>query len=111
MSGAHIVAAGETLGGIAAKYELALADLVKWNNITNPDVVSVGQKIELSGHEAAPGQGEDIVYTVVAGDTVSGLAERYGKRWIDIAAANKLEDIDHIEVGQKLVIPSQGVAR
>ena len=78
MSGAHIVAAGETLGGIAAKYELALADLVKWNNITNPDVVSVGQKIELSGHEAAPGQGEDI---------------------------------DHIEVGQKLVIPSQGVAR
>lgn len=111
MSGAHVVAAGETLGGIATRYELSVADLVKWNDISDPDLISVGQKIELSGHEAAPDPAADIVHTVVAGDTVSGLAERYGKRWIDIAAANKLEDIDHIEVGQTLVIPNQGVAR
>lgn len=111
LSGAHIVAAGETLGGIAAKYGLRLEDLVRWNSITNPDLVQVGQKIELSGHEASPEPPADIVHTVVAGDTVSGLAERYGKRWIDIAVANQLEDQDHIEVGQKLVIPAQGVAR
>jgi hypothetical protein len=78
-----------TLGGIAAKYELSVTDLVKWNGISNPDQISVDQKIELSGHEAAPGQGEDTVHTVVAGDTVSGLAERYGKRWIDIAVAKR----------------------
>lgn len=55
--------------------------------------------------------GVDLEYTVVAGDTVSELAERFGKRWIDIAAVNRLDDINLIKVGQKLVIPAQGVAR
>lgn len=31
--------------------------------------------------------------------------------WIDIAAANQLEDINLITVGQTLIIPAQGVAR
>lgn len=112
MSGVHIVSAGETLSGIAAQYNLAVDDLVRWNGLSDPDRIAVGQKIELSGHEAAdPEPSEDIEYTVVAGDTVSGLSERFGKRWIDIAVANHLEDVNHIEVGQKLVIPAQGVAR
>lgn len=111
MSGAHIVEAGDTLGAIAAKYGLSVDDLAKWNGLDNPDAIAVGQKIELSGHEPDPQPPADTEYTVVAGDTVSGLSERFGLRWIDIAAANKLEDVDHIEVGQKLVIPAQGVAR
>lgn len=110
MSGAHIVSAGETLSGISDQYGIPLDDLVRRNDIADPALIAVGQKIALSGHEPA-GQSGDIEYTVVAGDTVSGLAERFGKRWIDIAVANHLKNIDHIEVGQKLVIPAQGVAR
>ena len=52
-----------------------------------------------------------MTYVVVKGDTVSEIAERFGKRWVDIAAVNKLEDVNRIHVGQKLVIPAQGVAR
>ncbi|MEO6999214.1 MAG: LysM peptidoglycan-binding domain-containing protein [Terracoccus sp.] len=111
MSGAHIVAAGESLGSIAGQYGLTVADLVRWNDIDDPNLIKVGQKIELSGHEAEPDPPADVVHTVVAGDTVSQIAERYGKRWIDIAVANRLDDVDHIEVGQKLIIPAQGVAR
>lgn len=124
MSGAHIVEAGELLSGIAQKYGLPVDDLVRWNGIENPDLITVGQKIELSGHEEAPppepeasmpdGTGilpADTTYVVQPGDTVSELAERFGKRWIDIAVANKLEDVNLIYAGQTLVIPAQGVAR
>lgn len=67
------------------------------------------QKIELSGHEAA--EPVEHTYTVEPGDTVSGLAEKFGLRSIDIAAVNKLDNINHIEVGQELTIAATGVAR
>ncbi|MBA3800665.1 MAG: LysM peptidoglycan-binding domain-containing protein [Geodermatophilaceae bacterium] len=109
MSGSHIVEPGDTLGGIASKYELSLDDLIRWNNIENPDHIDVGQKIELSGHEPAPDG--DQIYVVQPGDTVSEIAEKFGLRWVDIGAANKLEDINKIYAGQELVIPATGVAR
>jgi len=42
---------------------------------------------------------------------VSEIAEKFGLRWVDIGAANKLEDINKIYAGQKLIIPATGVAR
>lgn len=110
MSGAHIVESGDTLGAIAKKYDLAVADLVKWNEIDDPDKITVGQKIELSGHEMPEPEG-DQTYIVQPGDTVSEIAEKFGLRWIDIGVYNKLEDIDLIIAGQELIIPAQGVAR
>lgn len=107
MSGSHVVEPGETLTSIAEKYSLSVDDLVKWNKIENPDVLDVGQELELSGHEAAG----DQVYVVQQGDTVSAIAEKFGKRWIDIGAANRLDDINVINVGQELIIPAGGVAR
>jgi hypothetical protein len=47
-------------------------------------------------------------YTVRRGDTLARIAKRfYGdeKKWKEIAKANHLSDPNHIEVGQKLVIP------
>lgn len=114
MSGSHIVQAGETLSGIAQQYQLSVDDLVRWNGLANPDLITAGQDIELSGHEAPAepdGPPPDQTYVVQAGDTVSQIAERFGKRWIDIAVANKLEDVNLIYAGQSLVIPGQGVAR
>lgn len=101
----YTVKSGDTLGGIAEAHDVTLEDLLKWNPSSNPDVIEVGQIINL--YDA----GQDFEYTVVEGDTVSELAERFGKRWVDIAAVNKLEDMDLILVGQKLLIPAQGVAR
>ncbi len=108
MSGSHFVEAGDTLSAIAEKYQVSLDDLIRWNNIQDPDLITVGQKIQLSGHEDASG---DQTYIVQPGDTVSGIAEKFGLRWVDIGAYNKLENIDLITVGQQLIIPARGVAR
>lgn len=50
----------------------------------------------------------DVIHTVVAGDTLGDLANRYGVSVEDIAAANDMPDVHTLEVGQQLVIPLGG---
>jgi len=45
-------------------------------------------------------------YTVLPGDTLSAIAERFGMTVDQIAAANGIEDPDLIIVGQKILIPA-----
>jgi murein DD-endopeptidase MepM/ murein hydrolase activator NlpD len=55
---------------------------------------------------AAP-TAEAPVYVVVPGDTLYGIAERFGTTVEAIVAANDIADARLINVGQKLVIPTQ----
>lgn len=41
----HTVRAGETLGALAAAYDVTLAELLAVNGITNPDLVSIGEDL------------------------------------------------------------------
>ena len=57
---------------------------------------------------AAVGSMAGGVYTVVKGDTLSGIARRfYGNpsAWRNIAAANPAVDPNNLKVGQVLVLP------
>ncbi len=47
-----------------------------------------------------------MTYTVAAGDTLSGLAKRFGVPLRDLLEANNLEEDDILRVGQVLVIPT-----
>ena len=89
-----------------------------WNGIKDPNKISVGQVILLTDpnptHTVVAGDTLSKLaptYELTVGDTVSALAQKFGLRWVDIAAVNKLEDMDLIIVGQKLVIPARGLAR
>jgi LysM repeat protein len=48
---------------------------------------------------------EGINYTVVSGDTLSGIAKKTGGKMADIRNANKISDDTRIRVGQTLFIP------
>ncbi|MBI2812839.1 MAG: LysM peptidoglycan-binding domain-containing protein [Opitutae bacterium] len=48
---------------------------------------------------------EGINYTVVSGDTLSGIAKKTGAKLADIRNANKIADDTKIRVGQTLFIP------
>jgi len=48
----HTVRRGETLVGIALQYGLDYRELAAWNGITNPNVISPGQVLVLSGTAA-----------------------------------------------------------
>ncbi len=53
---------------------------------------------------ATPGEGSE--YVVQNGDSLSGIADRFGIPVADIMAANKLDNPDFVFVGQRLTIPS-----
>lgn len=55
--------------------------------------------------EAKP-QETQVPYTVVnKGDTISGIAKRFGLQWKDLAAANGIESPYTIWAGQKIYLP------
>lgn len=66
------------------------------------------QSGEAPTQEEPPGPTEDVVHTVVAGDTLGRLSEQYGVSIEDIAAANDLVNVHSLEVGQQLLIPLSG---
>lgn len=43
----YVVKKGDTLSEIAVKYKTSVSQLVKWNNIKDPDVIYVGQKLRV----------------------------------------------------------------
>lgn len=47
----------------------------------------------------------DIVYTVKAGDTLSGIASKYGTTYQKLASYNSISNPNIITVGQKIKIP------
>lgn len=44
----HVVKRGDTLGAIARKYGRTVNQLKAWNNLKNPDALSIGQRIRVS---------------------------------------------------------------
>lgn len=50
--------------------------------------------------------GETEIYVVQPGDTLAEIAERFSVTLEQLASANDIEDLDHIESGQELLIPS-----
>lgn len=49
-------------------------------------------------------------YTVVAGDTLFVIAQRFGVSLDDLIAANGIVDPNRLEIGQVLIIPAPGVS-
>lgn len=51
--------------------------------------------------------GEGDIYVVQAGDTLAEIAIQFGVDLNALAEVNGIQNIDHIEVGQELLIPQQ----
>lgn len=43
----YSVQSGDTLAKIAKKYNVTLEQLIKWNDIKNPDMITVGQQLKI----------------------------------------------------------------
>lgn len=97
----YIVKKGDTLSGIAKKYGTTVNKLVSLNNIKNPNLIYVGQKIKISGNTSTP-KTSKVYYTVKSGDTLSGIAKKYGTTVKQLATWNNIKNVNLIYVNQKL---------
>lgn len=50
-------------------------------------------------------------HVVAKGETLGGIAARYGTTWQEVAAANKMRNANLIQVGQRLQVPERGGTR
>lgn len=100
----YTVKAGDTLYSIAAKYKTTVTAIAKANNITNINLISVGQVLTIPTTQAPP-PATTVKYTVKAGDTLYSIALRYNTTVAAIAKANNITNVNSISVGQVLTIP------
>lgn len=49
------------------------------------------------------------IYVIGKGDTFWNLAKKYNTTVDDLIKINKIEDPEHIEEGQKLIIPGRAI--
>lgn len=73
----YTVVAGDTLSKIAARYGTTYQKLAEYNGISNPNVISVGQKIKIPGTGAGASTGGG---TVSGGHKVGDVVDFTGKK-------------------------------
>ena len=104
----YIVQKGDTLWSIAKKYETTVDQLKSLNNLTS-DALTIGQKIILSGTvEEIPSEGNTF-YTVIKGDSLWSIAQKFNTTVDSIKILNNLTS-NLLSIGQQLTIPSTSSA-
>ena len=100
----YYVKRGDTLSHSALWYNTSVENLVRLNNIKNPDLIYIGQRLLISVSDD-PNKSKEVKYTVRRGDTLSKIANRYGITVNEIVLLNNIKDPNLIYVGQQLRIP------
>ena len=126
-----VVAKGDTLYSLARKHSVSVSDLAKINNLHEPYVLSVGQKLHVRQSQMPNMISEEKVneikadhrvvsepvkpntvkrvdvqeIVVVKGDTLYSLSRKYEIPVNDLAVMNKLSAPFTLSVGQKIKVP------
>ncbi|MBC9866589.1 MAG: LysM peptidoglycan-binding domain-containing protein [Opitutae bacterium] len=131
----YVVESGDTLWSISTKHGVSLDDLLTANSLTRNSTIGIGQKITIpiEGQPEFVPETSDVEvpeplpvvlavpepsdlpqemtqpYTVVAGDTLSGISRRFNTRVEDVMAASGLNS-HNLQVGQVLSIPVNSIS-
>jgi membrane-bound lytic murein transglycosylase D len=102
-SGYHRVRWGETLSEIADEYGVSQRDLKAWNNLDAKGSIRAGQRLRVASPDAKASSAR--THLVRRGDTLSGLAKRYGVSVSELRQANGMSDGETLKAGEALKIP------
>ncbi|WP_227429560.1 LysM peptidoglycan-binding domain-containing protein [Psychrobacter sp. I-STPA6b] len=121
------VKSGDTLIGLANQYGVSVSDLAKTNDLATNAQLQIGQTLKVpeqarqsssassSTSSASTSNSMNTFksteeYTVTAGDTLIGLARRYGVSATELASANGLSSSAMLQRGQRLKVPKLTVS-
>ena len=103
-----VVQPGQTLSEIAAAHGTTVERLVALNRIANPNRIYVGQRLRV---RPAPTSGAKpshrvplVLHRIAYGETLTGIAARYGTTIDALVIRNHLADASRIYAGQLLRI-------
>ncbi|MDM1324166.1 LysM peptidoglycan-binding domain-containing protein [Acinetobacter pseudolwoffii] len=110
----YTVQSGDTLTGIAAKYNLSMDQVASLNAISRHAGLRVGQRLKLTGEAAEPVR-ESVAeavskhvksdsHVVKSGETLSSIARQYHLQVKYLADLNGLNANGNVRIGQRLKI-------
>jgi LysM repeat protein len=94
----HTVVAGEVLWQIAEQYQLRPETILWANDISDPDLLLVGQQLAIPASDG-------VTYTVQPGDRLADVANRYGVDLQAVVGSNSLGDVNQIQAGVDIFLP------
>lgn len=105
----YTVRSGDTLSGIATRHRMSPARLASLNGISTGSFIHPGQKLRVNGSAAKPAKRpvsrtSGARHTVRAGETLSGIADRYRMSLARLAKINGVSSSSFIHPGQKLKV-------
>ena len=107
--GLYTIRSGDTLSDIAARYDTTVARLVKVNRLPgNGNMIYAGETLKVpgaGGGSSGSGSTSGRSHLVVRGDTLSGIAARYGVSQQALASANGIGRNNVVMLGSTLRIP------
>lgn len=98
----YTVKKGDNLTKIAEKFGTTVSKLVEWNKIKNPNLIYVGQVLIVYKGSTPTPKPEIEYYTVVKGDTLSKIAQRFKTKVATLVEWNKIANPNLIFPGQIL---------
>lgn len=111
----YTVQTGDSLSVLARNYGTSANEIRQLNQLTG-DVIRIGQKLKIpvSIQNVSSDQEVQLVqplnpvdsYTVVSGDTLSGLARRFNTTVSHLQEINNLTN-DFLSIGQQLTVPAE----
>ena len=103
---------GDTIGSIARKFRVSQKALMANNGIRDPRRLRSGSTIKIPVHgkvassrQVGSKSSRAKTHIVRSGDTLSGIAKRYGVRTAALKRSNSISNANNLRAGQKLSIP------
>ena len=102
----HVVQRGETLFKIATSYNLSVDELARLNNISDPSVIYVGQRLLVPAPGTTPVPTQSVMHVVQPGESLESIAGLYDITVDDLRTRNSLTDGSSFYVGRLLDVSS-----
>jgi LysM repeat protein len=99
----YAVQPGDTLAAIAKRWGTSVPAIAELNGISNPNLLRVGQQLQIPGGAAVPRQ--PSLYTVQPGDTLTAIAAAFDTTVDAIVSLNGIARPNLIPVGTRLRVP------
>jgi len=119
----YTIAKGDTISHIAARFGVSVQTLLSANGLGWASIIYPGQTLAIPGASTAAVSSTPIVaapapakpsvapgaYVIATGDTIAGIASRFGVTTGALLAANGLNWSSIIYTGRSLVIPAKPI--